>query len=86
MVRAMTSEELRGLFTAEPDPEYYKHRGTIKTGDILELEIYIQGEEHVEEDGSYFRISTEQGEVYISREIIEKLHSMIHGGDELLDF
>ena len=89
----MSTEDLHSIFAAEPDPDYYKRRGSWggKGGSAVisergKREIYVHGDERVSEDGRYLRIVTEEGYVYLARDMIERLSKMLQGGDEFLDF
>ncbi len=83
----MTSEELRALFEAEPDMDYYKRRSEVHFGKkAISREIYIRGDEYVEEEGSYLRIAVEEGYVYLARDMVERLAQKIRGGDSLFDY
>ena len=84
------SEYIRALFEAEPDREYYKRRGNMgKAGAqlLVELkrEIYLKGDEMIQQDGAYFRVISENGDVYIARDMVERLAKKL-GGDSLFDY
>ncbi|GEM_PF-4028352 len=80
-------EYIKMLFNAEIDYDYYKRRGS--WGKVngnakivmreQNIEIYIRGDEHIEEDGTYIKIFAEEGTVYIAREMIERLSNEIKG-------
>ena len=86
------SDYIRALFAAEPDREYYRRRGSMgKAGARLppieiEREIYLKGDERIQEEGAYLHIVSEHGDVYLSRDMVERLAEKIRGGDSLFDY
>ena len=81
--------QIMQILHAQPDEGYYRRRGSWGSNGseakpvMQQVEIYLRGDEIIEEDGTYIKIETAVATVYIARDMIERLAKDVLQGESV---
>ena len=79
----MTSEidEIREILEARPDTEFLTKKSRVQFERMGRDEVYIHGDEDISDEGTYIHIYSEIMDIYIAKEMIERIMNYLGGDD-----